>query len=77
MGREVKMSLRYIREQYGVPAKRGGRVKFKGKPGTITGFHNAYLRIRLDGERVSGVYHPTWEIEYEKEATDGQETQIR
>lgn len=55
----------YIRRFYGVPAKRGRRVRFKGVPGTITGSCNARLRIRLDGDKRSGVYHPTWEIEYQ------------
>ncbi len=40
----------YIRRFYGVPAKRGRRVRFKGVPGTITGSCNARLRIRLDGD---------------------------
>ena len=54
----------YIRRYYGVPAKRFGRVKFQGKPGTITGSDGAYLRVRLDGQKRVGKYHPTWEIEY-------------
>jgi hypothetical protein len=54
----------YIRRHYNVPAKRFGRVKFQGKLGTITGSDGAYLRIRLDGERRAGKYHPTWQIEY-------------
>lgn len=31
------MSMEYIRRAYNVPAKRGQRVRFQGKPGTITG----------------------------------------
>lgn len=54
----------YIRKYYNVPAKRGGRVEFEGRPGTITGSVNGYLRIRLDGENRSRRYHPTWEIKY-------------
>ncbi len=54
----------YIRRYYNVPAKRGSRVRFKGKLGTITGSRYAYLRIRLDSEKSSRLYHPTWEIEY-------------
>lgn len=54
----------YIRSYYGVPAKRGGRIKYKGRLGTITGSHNARLCVRLDGDKQSGDYHPTWEIEY-------------
>ncbi len=32
--------------------------------GTITGERGCYLRITLDGDKNSGIYHPTWEIEY-------------
>lgn len=58
------MGMKYIRDQYGVPAKKGRRVKFKGKPGIIVGSHGPYLRIKLDEEKKSAVYHPTWEMEY-------------
>lgn len=58
------MSMQYIRRYYGVPAKRGMRVVAIGKPGVITGSDDARLRIRLDGESRSGIYHPTWEITY-------------
>jgi hypothetical protein len=48
-----------------VPAEKGGRIRFKGKyMGTITGERGCYLRITLDGDKNSGIYHPTWEIEY-------------
>lgn len=58
------MSLEYIRNYYGVQAKKGGRVKAYGKPGTIIGARNAHLLIKLDGERHSNSYHPTDGIEY-------------
>ena len=64
------MSIQYIRDYYNVPAKVGGRVKitYKGEHfGTITGTHDAHLMIRLDGEKHSNPYHPTWEIEYLEE----------
>ncbi len=53
-----------IKQTYGVPVKKGGRIKFQGKPGTIVGVRGAYLRVRLDGEDSVGNYHPTWEMEY-------------
>lgn len=56
--------MEYIRKYYNVPAKRGGRVEYRGKLGTITGSVNGYLRILLDGESHSHRYHPTWEIKY-------------
>ena len=62
------MSLAYIRNYYGVPAKKGVRVKAYGKPGTITGASNAHLLIKLDGEQRSNPYHPTHDIEYLEQA---------
>ena len=66
------MSFEYIRKAYGVPAKRGQRVRYTGdrgpnaipREGMITSAAGAKLRIRMDGESYSGIYHPTWEIEY-------------
>jgi hypothetical protein len=61
------MSMIYIREYYGVPARRGGRVMYRGQlTGTIVGSYGAYLRIRMDGSRHARVYHPTWEIVYQE-----------
>lgn len=57
-------SAAYVRDRYGVPAKRGMRVIADGTPGVITGFHGARLRIRLDGQTRPGTWHPTWNIEY-------------
>lgn len=58
--------MEYIRKKYGVPAKRGGRVHYTygNKFGTITSASGGYLRIRMDGEKHSRRYHPTWCIEY-------------
>lgn len=56
--------LEYIRKTYNVPAKIGGRIKYKSRPGTIVGVRGPHLRIGLDGEDVIRSYHPTWEIEY-------------
>lgn len=58
------MSMKYIREYYNVPAKRGARIKFDGKMGTIISSNGAKLRIKLDGASYSRLYHPTWNIEY-------------
>lgn len=56
--------LAYIRKLYGVPARRGARVEYDGQRGVITGAINAHVRIRLDGETKSRIYHPTWKIKY-------------
>ncbi|GAA1208823.1 hypothetical protein [Prauserella alba] len=59
------MSLDYIRRHYGVPAKRGSRVVVDGLPGTITGFRDQYLLVRLDHEpRRLQLAHATWHLQY-------------
>lgn len=62
------MSLAYIRDRYGVPAKRLGRVRYTHphppREGVIVGSRGAYLKVRLDGETTWKAFHPTWEIEY-------------
>lgn len=64
------MSLQYIREYYGVPAKRGGRVKYTGSSrrgpefGTIVGSKGAHVRIRIDGQKCAENYHPTYALNY-------------
>lgn len=62
------MSIEYIRNTYGVDARRGGRVIYSGGPqptqGTITGTDGAHLLIRLDGREHSDPFHPTWKLEY-------------
>ena len=67
------MSMDYIRNTYGVPAKRGMRVRYTDQAGTvwngrITGARNQYLRVLID-DRVEGyqgrlLLHPTWQVEY-------------
>lgn len=64
--------MNYIRQTYGVPAKRGGRVKYTGSVGghvqfgTIKSASGGYLVILLDGAKRSGNFHPTWKLEYLK-----------
>lgn len=58
------MSMDYIRRYYGVPAKRGGRVIANGKPGVIVGAQGQYLRVRIDGEKAVGNWHPDWNMIY-------------
>ena len=61
--------MQYIRDTYGVPAKRGMRVEYTGDgqkiKGTITGTRRTCgIRIRLDGHSRSLHFHPTWELRY-------------
>ena len=63
------MSMQHIRDYYGVPAKRGARVKYTwrnpGRLGTVVGSRSQYLRVRFDDEpkRIETV-HATWELEF-------------
>jgi hypothetical protein len=50
--------LDYIRDYYGVPAKRGARVEYEGKPGTVTGTSGPHITVKLDGGKHSLPYHP-------------------
>ncbi|MGA7438606.1 MAG: hypothetical protein WBW32_10835 [Luteibacter sp.] len=59
------MSLAYIRQQYGVPAHRGRRVVVHGKRAVIAGATGALLRVRIDGDTVTRLYHPTDDVQYE------------
>lgn len=50
--------MAYIRDYYGVPAKRGAIVYYKGHRGIITGSKSAYLRVRLEGSDTIMSFHP-------------------
>lgn len=56
----------YVRRYYNVPAYVGVRVKVGGKEGILVAAKSDlhYVHIRLDGEKHSHPYHPTYEIEY-------------
>lgn len=69
------MSMDDIRNTYGVPAKRGMRVRYTDQSGAIwngriTSARNQYLRVlvddRVDGYRGRLLLHPTWRVEYLK-----------
>lgn len=64
-------TMERIREQYRVPAQKGGRVRYTGAPsgpvgGTITGTSDTamHLMIVLDGDNWPLPFHPTWELTY-------------
>lgn len=71
------MSLRYIRSYFEVPAHRGTRVEFTGgkfpKQGTISGSEGMNLRILMDGEAFTGIYHPTQNLRYLAAASQAEE----
>lgn len=54
-----RYSLDYVRRTYCVPVKRGMRVVTEcGKPGVVTCGDGAHVRVRVDGEKRSGRWHP-------------------
>lgn len=68
----MNRELEYISRYYGVPAKKGQRIEFEGvvggvKRGVITGASGPHLKVRLDGDKSSGIYHPTWKMKYLKD----------
>ena len=61
----MKGGMEYIRKHYRVPARRGGRILFRGcAMGTIRSADGAYLRVKLDEFNRAVLIHPTWEVEY-------------
>ncbi len=58
------MSIQYIRDHYGLPAKVRGRIRFDGQDGVITGARDSYLLIRLAGADQPVPVHPTWRMQY-------------
>ena len=66
------MSMEYIRKTYGVPAKRGGIIKYTGSKNEVVlmeiiGTKGHYLRCKMCKGVNSGLktlLHPAWEIEY-------------
>ena len=67
------MSLKYVRNTYGVPAQRGCRIRYTDEYGTvwngrITSARGGRLHVLVD-DRVPGyrgrlILHPTWHVEY-------------
>jgi hypothetical protein len=71
MSASTRDSLAYIRQHYRVPAEIKGRVLYTGsgpgRRGTIVGTSGAHLLIVLDGDGDWAPFHPTWELEYERD----------
>jgi len=65
------MSMKYIRDTYNVPAKRGMEINFKKcehqtipNRGVIIGSKGHYLKVRFRGNLGVFNLHPSWMIEY-------------
>jgi len=52
------MSFDYIRKFYHVPVRRGEVVKYNGRSGVVTGSRGPHVRARLEGDKVSRIFHP-------------------
>lgn len=67
------MNMQFIRDNYRVPAKRGGRIAFTCcatcglRLGTIVAAQGKYLRVRFDEDHGAGrpsTIHPKWNVDY-------------
>ncbi|TDB26820.1 hypothetical protein ATCM_03690 [Stenotrophomonas sp. ATCM1_4] len=61
--------MEWVRKNYGVPAKRGGRVEYTGdgrpEPGTIiSATPSGHLKVELDSRPRAVRLHPTWKLRY-------------
>jgi len=52
------MSLRYIRQSFGLDLERGIRVQCEGRLGTITGARGNLVRVKFDGNCISSPCDP-------------------
>ena len=56
----------------------GGRIRYEGQPGTITGTSGPYLIVRPDDMRwlrsklYRWILHPTWHVEYSPVESEGE-----
>ena len=59
------MSVGYLREFYGVPARIGGRVRFlyQGRTAQIQSCTH-HLNVRFEDNGQEAALHPTWEVQY-------------
>lgn len=56
--------LEWVREQYGVPARLGGKVVCDGKPGEIRGTSGPHILVLFEGSNIAMPAHPTWHMTY-------------
>lgn len=54
-----EQSLEYIRRSYGVPARTGKHVEYKGKRGIVAGGQNAHVMVKLEEDKHARPYHPS------------------
>lgn len=58
--------MKYIQNNYGVPAEIGRRVTVYGKPGIIAADRGHYIGVNFDADKPGVIRnaHPTSEVEY-------------
>jgi hypothetical protein len=56
--------MKWIRDTYKVPAKRGMRVMANGEMGTIIAARGGHLKVKLDMYKRPELYHLTWHMVY-------------
>ena len=59
--------LEYVRNYYGVPAKKGKVVSYNGKLGVITGASGPHVKVKLEGAKHALPYHPM-DLKYDIQA---------
>ena len=66
----------YVNRTYDLSLRRGSRVEYTGdrnagpKQGSVASANGQYINIRFDGDhKVSGPFHPTWEMKQIDEVT--------
>lgn len=52
------MTMEYVRSFYRVPAARGRRITYEGRPGRITSA-DSRIRVLFDGDKHPSIIHPT------------------
>lgn len=69
------MSMKYIRDYYKVPAKRGAKIRYMASDGddcdgVITSSKDQYLRVRFGNDKRTVLLHPTWNVAYLNEKNE-------
>ena len=64
----MPISLKNVKEKRGMPfLKRGMKVQsiHSGRFGVVTsGNWSGNINVRMDGDKLSGNYHPKWKMRY-------------
>lgn len=69
------MSLKSIRDRYGVPATLGARISFDHGNGVISygkikSSLGNRIRVKFEGEKDTRILHPVWNVKYIDEVSE-------